>query len=441
MQIPKRKNIRSLDALRGVLERIYLYGFYSRDDFLREKLVSSARFYDDVIRQLRDLYFLDEIGTGSGSGANAPVMEVASSGKFRRYRFRRDYFSGQQRNLRAVYGLYSIRPSEISILIYCLSLASSEKGTTVSEVVRAYELNHGEDGSGGTAQNEIDRHISDRTSSVSRRFSQLQMDGYILPLGKSNKRFSDRYHLSSLSDRELLQLYSLAKFFGGAGFPRVSASFLADALLRMLRFRGLEEPPETFLFRGGAAGNTLDEQIVTQLIQYCRGGQNVRVTMKNDTAFEISPVFLRPDTRFGRWYLLCLRDRQPLMLRLSRIASVQKLNSGFDRQEAETHIRKAFGRSHVSGRLAEEPVRVEAQLFFDEPQIRRQFEREILFGQIEQRDGGEFYCAEVNDALELLPLLRAYGPWLRVLPGEGHDLPQRLRGEYERMLAHYGTVQ
>ena len=80
-----------------------------------------------------------------------------------------------------------------------------------------------------------------------------------------------------------------------------------------------------------------------------------------------------------------------------------------------------------------EPVRVEARLAFSEaPGMRAQFAREIRLGRIVAREDGEYYEAEVNDPLELLPLLRSFSPWLRVLPGP-HGLDRRLREDLLQM--------
>lgn len=79
------------------------------------------------------------------------------------------------------------------------------------------------------------------------------------------------------------------------------------------------------------------------------------------------------------------------------------------------------------------PVRVEARLdFSDAPGLYHQFLREIRLGRVSEREEGLFYEAEVNDPLELLPLLRSYAPWLRILPGE-HGLDVRLREDLEQM--------
>lgn len=71
--------------------------------------------------------------------------------------------------------------------------------------------------------------------------------------------------------------------------------------------------------------------------------------------------------------------------------------------------------------------------FDSAPGMRTQFEREIRQGQIIEQDGQEYYCAYVNDPGELVPFLRSFAPWLRILPGE-HDLDSRISSQLTQML-------
>lgn len=129
------------------------------------------------------------------------------------------------------------------------------------------------------------------------------------------------------------------------------------------------------------------------------------------------------------------------MMRVSNIKKVKKLNTSFDYTPAKAMIEEQFQHSYISGKRGGDPTLVMAELKFGGSPLRRQFEREIFVGEIVEQDGREYYRAEVNDPTELKPLLREYGPYLRALPNEMHQLDQELQDEYERMLVRYGAVQ
>lgn len=428
----KRKNIREFGPLRRVLEHIYTYGFYTREDFIREGLAGNARYYDDVIRQLRDLYYLDE------AQEQEPPVTSVSSGKYKRYQFRRDYFSGQSRELEAVFGLHSAKEYEIYTILYCLTLACGRGGASVAATAQLMTL-------GGAIPLKINKQgtesVSDCVSTVSRRFKDLRDSGYLRAEGRSNLP-ADPCGLYELSDRELTDLYMLASFCSGAAYPRVGVAFLRDALCRHLRFRGIPIPPEMFLFRDSASGNLLDEEIVHRLAQSRIRSHKVRIRC-GKKSMDIAPVFLRVDTRNGRWYLIALKGKTPVMMRVSNIDEVTEPDDtdlAFDMPAAEAAVRDAFQYNYISGRVGP-TVLVEAELHFDNDAIRRQFERELLIGSIERRGNQEYYQAMVSDVSELRPILRAYGPWLKILPGDGHQLGRELQEEYERMLQKYGSIQ
>lgn len=412
----ERKDIREFSQIRMVLEHIYQYGFYTREDFINLKLVSSPRVYDNIIRQLRDLYFLDD---------GPSVLEEARRGKYKCYRFKRDYFGEAGESLTAPFGLFPIKENAVVKALCCLSLAS--QGVTVAEAEPAC-----------WNANENDYDGRDCSLTVRRRLSSLSEAGYVVKRGKKYW-LNDR--MRELSDRELVQLYYLAAFYAGAGFPRVTAAFLQKSLLRQIICRGLPEPPQAFLFRDNTYGNLFDEQLVYQLLQCCKDHEEVELTApRQNHPTRVQPVALRIDTKLGRWYLLAGQDGGPVR-KVSNIQKVRRTKEYFPYSSVAERFKTDFQYNYISGKTCDEPVLVEAELCFEDSPLRWQFEREILLGQIEERDGREYYCVKLNDPLEIKPFLRCYGAFLRIVPSEQHNLGGELREEYERMLEQYGSLQ
>ena len=419
-----RQAIRELTQLRRLLEHMYTYGFFSREEFLERKIASSKRMHDNMVRLIRDLYFLDD------EDYQKPAVNVLTDGKYKRYRFKRDYFAGQTDCLKAVYGLHGTGDEDaIPRLLYCLSLAAGQKGgASVQDVVQATS----ESGFGG-------EDGTDFTTTINRRMNALQAAGY---LEKSGKKRAARHHVDweALTDVELTELYYLVSFFSGTGYPRVAASFLRDAVRRQLLSRGLDTPPEAFLFRDNACGNMLDEDIVHQLLDCCAQHKKTEIIRNDQTATIIEPVYLRPDTRHGRWYLMALRNGAATIVRISAIQEIKPLSETFDYDAAQGIVDNAFRHRMISGAAPEQPTCITAELRFDNENLRQQFEREMLIGHIERRGDKEYYCAEIDDPVELRPFLRAYGPWLHVLPHKEDKTAEELLAEYERTLKNYGVV-
>lgn len=408
-----RKDIREFSQIRAVLEHIYRYGFYTREDFIKEKFVGSPRAYDNIVRQLRDLYFTDHDGSS--------VLEESRRGKYKCYRFKRDYFSDAGEWLTAPFGLFSITDRAVENLLCCLSLSASGKGVGVAGAVSAC----------------VDRDGTDCSSTIRRRFGSLSEEGYVV---KEGTRYRLNDVLQELSNDELIQFYYLASFYAGVGFPRAAAAFLQKSLRRQIIYRGLPEPAPAFLFRDNTYGNLFDEQLIYQLLQCCKDHTEAELgTPYRDEPQRVKPVALRIDTKLGRWYLLAGQDTGPVR-KLSRIQKVRRTKCAFPYKETAKRLKTALEHNYISGKTGDEPVLVEAELCFGGSPQRRQFEREMLLGRIEERDGREYYRVELSDPSEIKPFLRCYGAYLRILPSGRHRLGEELREEYERMLAQYGAL-
>lgn len=418
----ERDDIRMFENMRRIFSQIYKYGFYSREQFI-ESGCFSDRAYDQIIRLLRDLYYTDV------DEKTSPLHgDTAGRGKFKCYQFKRDHFVSAGDYLAAAYGVFSVKDRVLAGLLYSLSLASKPNGTTVAELDRTFI-----DSDQGT----------DSRSNFTRYTRALANDGYIIR--KKTRKTVDLFlnrALAGLSEKELISLYYLSAFFAGAGYPRVPAVQLREALKREFYFRHLPAPPDAFFFRENTCGNLFDEQIVYQLLQCCRDKQEIAIRPIKDSfpSLTVQPVYLKIDNKLGRWYLFCFSGEQALIQRVSRIRDVRPTGRHFDYEQAKKAVEQGLFNSYISGRNRDKPVRVEAELHFEGFNYRDQFEREIRIGWIEQRGDREVYCADVNDPLELKPLLRSYGPYLKILPGEGHNLGEEIHAEYERMLNQYGSV-
>lgn len=410
-----RKNIRDFECLRSVMQRMYTYGFYTREDFIQKGVVGSPKAYDNIVRQLRDLYCADI------DESSVLKEDTQGRGRYKCYKFNRSYFESAGDKLAAAYGLFAISEGGIVDILRCLSLSSTKKGTTVSDV----------------AKDSTDVEGADRTATISRRMSDLRSYGYIHGEKRIN-RLNDI--LKNIPNEQLVRLYYLSSFYAGAGYPRIPAVFIRNAIKRQIAYRDLPRPTDAFLFRDNACGNVFDEPVVYQLLLCCMNQNQVEARLHKVKKI-LKPVYLKIDTKLGRWYLFAMCDDSPTVIRVSNISKVKALKEKFDYIQALSAIDGCFKNSYVSGEKAAAPTRVEAELNFTESAMRTQFEREILIGSIEHRGEKEVYCADVNDPKEVKPFLRSYGAYLNILPGEGHSLDTDIQNEYERMLGNYGTVQ
>ena len=419
----ERANIRDFEKVRFVLEKIYTDGFYTRKDIIENGFVGKTRLFDKTMRLLHDLYFLD-----CGEDENDWIENDFARGS---YRFRRDYFSGAGKRLLASLGIYSITDLEIIKFISVMSLASGPNGTSVKEL---------EDKIVSTAEGS--------NPNIIRTVKLLIEKGC---LRKEGRRYYPDSCFEGLNDDDLVELFYLSAFYGNAGYPKAVFSFLAESVRREMMFRGMAQPTEAFFYRDNAFGNIFDEPTVTVLLECAKQHKVAEVTeikQKNGKAVEkkrkVRPIWLRNDIRYGRWYLFCADENGSRIIRIAFLKDVSMTNESFDYEQVEKEISEKFRHSYLS-HLGKPPVHFEAELHFErDPELaghlRDQFEREMMIGRIENREGTEVYCVDVDNIWDIKPFLRSYSAYQRILPGTDPSIARELKEELERMLSAYETV-
>lgn len=400
------KGMKDYNRIRRFLQQIYLYGFFSREDFQRAG-IGGVKDYDYGAGLLRTLY---------------PEMDTDArwQGGKKYLRFPREYAKSGEDRLADSYLLHTMKEEEL-LQILCIFSACARTPKALDELCAAVEL------MGLASEGTV-------YSTVRRRVLELEEYGYLQRTGKQIRMRESL--LAGLGEAELLALEDYVRFSAGVTYPRVAGSFLRRSIRRELERRGLEERTESpFLFRGNVKCNVFDEVVVCQLLEAIQQRRQIELDLGARRVTAV-PVALRADIRLGRWYLLSMEQR-PFLRRVRSVRQVKLLKALSEEswQAMQEKVCAAFRHSICSGYLPSggQPVLVRAELDFRSlPGMRAQFQREMQMGEIIKDNGKEYYQALVNAPYELVPFLRSFSPWLQVLPGE-HDLPQRLADDLAQM--------
>lgn len=397
-----RNGIQEYDRIRDYISSIYLYGVNSRDDFV-ELGTNGPDEYDACVKLLKSVLPFIQDDALWLDGRKLLCVN-------------RRYESGNERLLANTYMLHSMSDDE---LVSALAIFSSldKRHLSKSELMRELEL----------------RGLEVSESTILRRIKDLVRYGYLDCHGKSYALRENP--LAGLDDCQLLEIWNCVCFFSEITYPRIAGSFLKRSILREADSRGVTLPGEfPFLLRHNDYRNVFDEDIAYKMGKLIEQKKLASVRIQGRDRL-IYPVSLKVDTFLGRWYLRYW-DEGPAMIRLSDITRVKPGNAVSDEewnrisQRVSSHF-KYSGCS--SGVFKERPYQVRVQLCFDnQVGLYRQFRREIRIGRILEENGTEYYVAELHDPGEIVPLLRQYAPWLKILPGE-HGLDVRVRADLERM--------
>lgn len=374
--------VKQYSMVRDYLSWIYLYGYFSREDFARLLPKKTASF-DVCIKYIKDIY--------------PELMD----GKFR----------GKKKYL-ALDRAAQVRDEDPLACTFFLSSLSDEELSTVLQLLQETAR---EPARAASLAASIDEPAS--ASTARRCIKELETVGYLRE-GKSKKYHIAEDRLRTLSDEALTDLYRYVRFCGNVTYPRVPARFLLRSVERELLYRGMEVPKTAFFrFLNNPNHNVMDEDLVFTLLQIIREQRNAEITMLRGGELyksTVTPICLRIDRRLGRWYLLSMEER-PTIRRLTRIQTVKPADECAPQawEEAASAVRAAFANSRFSGHLTEDgPTELRMELRFENEGLERQFLRELRGGSIEAEGEKRVYHDTINDPIELVPLLRSYAPWL-----------------------------
>lgn len=401
-----RELIRDYNRIRPVLEHIYTYGFFSREDFEQEGVVKKSGYDKELQRLL--------------SALPPHALLFRQDGRRRYFYIHRDYFTNRAPWLAASYFLHSVKMKRICLAL----LAFTQLPSTLSRLRLSAEHLPG-------------LPDTDILPTLRRQLLRMEALGYTEKRGKEYQLPPDP--LSGLDRTQLSALYQLAALFAYSGFPRTPGEFLRRTIQREFYFRGWPVPGDPFLFRDNCCRSVFDEELVCQLSEACQNHRLVNL-VKGDHTVQAAPLSIQLDPRMGRWYLVCVNTEtgQAQRIRLRLIDRCDVLKEMFQPAQYWETAQSRLSNTYLST-SEHPPVCVEAQLLFSEDSfLFEQFQREIFIGEIIRRGDDLFYCALIRDPLELKPLLRSYFPYLRICPGQ-HTLDREIREELKRMLERYGA--
>ncbi len=415
--------------LRGYLDKIYFFGCFSRK--MMADLEGFSMSHGDHARDL-----LDNV---------LPIKENIENDKKgeKSFSIKRSYETSGQLPLQDVYTLTPFFNDDVLEAYFTILSKISQK----PDGCRFY-------------QEEF--NIDKRT--VKEKLNELSAYGYIEKQG--DKYRASYYDLfEDLSLEEFQSLYDLVQFSSLIAYPRVAGGFLLRTIEREANRRGYElNTKSPYIMRHTPARNILDEVLVYQLLSAIKNKKWVCVDIKinNQSDFEknaILPMELRVDGRLGRWYCVfaCVDDYSGekelcvKTLNLSRIKNVTQLTD----KQAQTNWCDLWDLVDYSGdnqiiwkKVKEKitkkmehnlfstymktPSEIKATFDFEDYEEKNRFLNELSrYNPLIEREEGK--TVEINvttgDNSELVPLFRAYSPYLVKISGDYgfvHKLKEKL---------------
>ncbi len=260
--------------------------------------------------------------------------------------------------------------------------------------------------------------------SFRRRLNELVDSGLVCKTEIDNKILYEKISnpLEDISEDEVKIFYSALKFFRNDSLIGTAGYFLCDSLKSIC---GIAEPVrEIFQFRNNNFARILDDDILLTITEALRLHTKIVVERDNHSPIIVTPCAIETDFLYSRQYLVALRQKELMRLRVEKITAVKIIKD----------VAEKIYLTHQ--KLREVRLRVK---FKDEEE--RQLHKNILMeelpARIAEEKADEFICiVETPDPLQIYPRLWKFQPWAEILPGKD-GLRERMRRDVEEVLKNY----
>lgn len=432
--------VEDFERIRGYLDKIYLFGCYSRKNLAIIQGFSGSHV-DDTMKLLKKLDFFK----------NA----LAIQGRKKSYNLLRKYSTSGQMPLSDVYTLRNFfNDEDLFAYLWILACLNDKKTNGRSEFYLRVKC-----------------PFVKNDNTFKARLESLVADGYIY---KDNDiyKLCNANALSSLREVELHELYNLVQFASATTYPRVAGSFLLRTIERELyrRTRAEINTESPYIMRHTTNRNVLDEVLVYQLLFAIEEKRWVRIGKEY-----LLPIELRYDNRVGRWYCVFARINKdkngttvrPFVKHLGRTKILMptdpadeneigiqnehwadlksSLGADCSNESAWNNIKEEFAKQlkyNLFGNFqAPEVIEVTVAFEFFDIHDQKRFENEICRYCIKSSQNIEnklVVTIQTRDVYELLPILRSYAPYMTELDGGDSALIDVLFARTEEMVSNIG---
>lgn len=420
--------IRDYNNIRRILRDIYIFGCYSRDDFIDKGF--SGRKYDNEQRRINA--YLPH-GFLKKRRVNKKVQYYCYYGP---YVGEKGFLAANR--LAETYSNKSFTMLDITSYFFVLEILNAHPGLTLTELL-----------------DKIPQFNDDILFTKDNLWGKLgELEEYGLIRAHRTSRNVNYYVIDDIwkgySEEELVQIYVFLEFAGNVMPIQMPYIFLRRKLKMYLSSKGITNLPEgVFQFKHNHLFTILDNEILLELlraIDICCSAKILRANF-NETE-EVVPVKIIHECTYGRQYLLCMEyggENAASMIRLDRISTV-KIGSKLPKEVLRKAIDKTSDeeRCWSTSGLGGDIYKIVIEIRIDEgkePFIIRRLQREGHGGQITKCEDGVYrYEIEIRDPLEMTPWVRSFGEYMKVVDDGGSGLIEHIKSEWRRAVSKYETL-
>lgn len=417
-------SVKDYNKLRTFLRYAFLYGCYTKDDFV-ERLNYSSSLVDKDYRRLLNIL--------------GPRHFRKKTPKQTRFRMKYNYYKDTENYL--VKSYYAKSSTKLQLSLYFLILQVLKSRMDVNEI------------SSKIPTLSDDFNIKTLTRQLDKMAEQDLIEK--IQYKKKGKLYYEpkKDFFAQLTDEELKSLKYAVEFFCNIEFPSVPGYYLSHTIEQYIRYyrKSKEVGKSLFLYRFKNFHTVLEEDMAWKLLWCINNNKKIDIEYCSRRGIInklISPKKMVMDIYYGRWYLIGSTDNSTIgIYRVDKITDFNIAGSQEKSPYDKVQIDDLFKHSwSISPKREKEGTSIVKIRFSVDPHqdlsfLLNKVKREGKWGTITNIEDKSFiYTIEVNDATEMKPWIRSFGHYAEVIESTNCNLRQELCDEWSDMLGSYGII-
>ncbi|KNY25183.1 WYL domain-containing protein [Pseudobacteroides cellulosolvens] len=424
--------IKHYNIIRDILRDCFLYGCFSRDGLENKRNVSSRKVSYEM-RRIQQ-YVEDE------------YIKADKDGRYKLLNLTYDFMKHSNNFLVNTYMTKSFTRSDLLLYFYALLFIQSRNEACSLEMIEDGLIDQGLLSIEKISSKTIERKLNEMCKSIG------VLDCEVV---KRTKYYSvSKDILSGFNDEEIKEILITVCLYKNIIFPVTFGYYVEQTLKDYLNYERNDKTDSVkiFNFRNLHFHPVIEELVLWDLLKAIHGGKKIKlnyhVPKRQDTGFVnniLSPYKIRYDVRHGRFYLVSFDESKKCVVsRLDRVECVEVMEETFNRNEFldEFESQMCLSWSSISLDRGKVPETVKLEVIIDEETegfIVDRIINEAPNAVMEKLGTGNYHITfNVNDSSEIIPWIRGYAGYVRVL--ESRELAEKLRKDWEEMLLSYGIV-
>ena len=432
--------IREYDKVRKIVKNWFLYGCYTKEEYMH-KLGISARTYDLEVNRLAtyidERYFQDK--------RNNRKKEMG----FIYDKFQDDNYFFNTYKICA----YTQKYMRIHFAILQVLYREKKKGTLSCSLVEIVNMINELDAANmddDIMKDASDMRIADTDSKeILRKLNdllQLEVIETIETDGKKRYRLADN-PLDRFETDELKDIYYAAGVYASRSYCATPAMFLKEQIAYYLKHeRRVEDAlSDICIYQYHFLQNILNDNIVYSIKEAIRRNCLIEIIKYKKEPLRFIPYKLMTEYWYGRQYVCGMEagSREPHYIRIDHIQSIKILSEKFS-EEVYSEKENVFEHTWCATIAGEKRKLVEIDFYTNEEndaEIRGMLTADKRAGTVKEVEPYHiFYYVEVADPMEMKPWIRKFGAAARVRKSTCHRIAEELEEEWKEALRKYGVI-